>query len=116
MEEHYENIINVYVAYYNKRENTNMHMFSGISTMDDSNPIMDEFFVHMDEFNESDEMRKRIYNPSEINTAEYEELYAVCVEGSIVCISELLIPIIIFISTNVDWRNKKWNIVHIENE
>lgn len=115
MEEQYENIINVYIAYYNKRENTNINMFSGISTMDDLNPIMNEFFAHMDEFNESDEMDRRVYNPSEINTAEYEELYAVCVEGSIVCVSKLLIPIINFISTHIDWYHKKWNIVHIEN-
>lgn len=116
MEDTYEDVINIYVSYYNKRECTNNNMFFGIYDISESNPMIDEFFMHMDLFNESDEFAKRIYNPSEINTAEYDELYAVCVDDSVVCISELLIPIIKFIAVYVDWHKKKWNIVHIENQ
>jgi len=115
MSSHFTGILNIFIKYFNQREGTTQNLFEGIDLMEDSNDMMDEFFEHIDAFKQSSEITRRLYNPSEITISGFEELYALRVDDNIVCLSELLLPILNFMSEHIQWVDKNWQIVCIQN-
>lgn len=115
MEDLYVDILNVFITHYNKINGSNYNMFVGIEIMNDSNPMMDEFFDVIDIYNECDEYSKKLFNINEINVKDYEELYILSVEGQMICACMTIIPILMHVVQHVDWHHKIWNIVKMSN-
>jgi hypothetical protein len=111
-----ENILNIFVKYYNSANGTNINMFNGINEYEGTNEIMEEFMDCLQEFKESDENIKRLLNISEIHIEEYERLYGLRINENIVCVCEIVFPIINYISKEIDWANVDWKIIPINTQ
>ena len=113
---HIENILNIFVKYYNTTNGTNYNMFSGIDDYSGTNGIMEEFTDCLAEFRNCDDVNKKLLNVSEIHVEEYEELYGLKINENIVCACEIIFPLINYIAKEVDWVNVDWSIILIDTQ
>lgn len=111
MEEYYTDLINIYIMAYNRQHGTNTNLFNKIENYEDTNDIMEEFYEHLNMFKTSDENMKKIYSPQEFPFETIEELYGLKIEDNIVCICQLLIPLLNYVVENIDWKKEDWIIV-----
>lgn len=112
-ESYYMNLINIFVKYYNTKNQSKHHLFHQIDKYEDTNEMMEEFAEHISIFNSSDEIEKKMYNLSEIHTEDFEKLYGLKINENIVCVCEILIPLLDYIAKEVDWIQTDWKIISI---
>jgi predicted GNAT family N-acyltransferase len=91
-----------------------MHMFSGINTIDVTNDIMEEFYEHLTEYKECDDDDKRLYAYDEIDADDFEQLFGLKVDGNLICVCRILIPIIEHIAKEIDLVQTNWQIVPLK--
>jgi hypothetical protein len=108
---YFENILNIFIKYYNLENATSINMFTGINEYEETNEIMEEFMDHLMEYKENDENIKKLMNINEINIEDYEKLYGLQIDENIICVCEIFFPIIIYIAKNIDWKNINWKII-----
>jgi hypothetical protein len=111
METNYTDILNVFIKYYNTINGTSNNLFSNIGTYEDTNDMMEELFDHVSMFNESDEETKKLYNLSSIILDEYDHLYGLKIDEKIICVCELLFPILVYVVREIDWTQVPWKII-----
>ena len=111
---YYMNILNIFIKHYNRCNETNINMFTGVDTLDGTNDMMEEFYEHLTEFKESGEDDKRLYAYEDIDADDFEQLYGLGVNGNLICVCRILIPIIEYISKEVDWVQVKWQIIPLK--
>lgn len=96
----YTTMINVFIKYYNISHNTKGTLFDGICDENECNEIMDTFYEIITEFKESND-EKKIYFPDEFsNIDNLGELYCLEVDYNIICVCELLFPLIQYVAMN----------------
>jgi hypothetical protein len=105
------NILNIYMKYYNSDKNQKLHMFHSIQTEEETNDTMDEFMEHMKQFYESDDRSKQLINAEDIDVDSYEQLFGLKINNQIVCVCEILYPILDYVAKNVDWVKINWKII-----
>ena len=105
------NILNIYMKYYNSDKDTKLNMFHSIKTDDETNDTMDEFMEHLKQFYESDNFTKQLMNVEEVDVDSYEQLFGLKINNKIVCVCEILYPILDYIAKNVDWVKVNWKII-----
>lgn len=110
-ESYMANILNIYMKYYNSTNKTNLNMFHSIKTDDETNDTMDEFMEHIKQFYESDDYSKQLISIDDIDVDSYEQLFGLKIDNQIICVCEILYPILDYIAKNVDWVKVNWVIV-----
>lgn len=107
----YLTMLNIFIKHYNDTNGTNVHMFQNIDNMDDTNEIMEEFMDHIAQFNQSSNDDKQLYNPTDIEVDDFEQLFGLKINDNIVCACILMIPLLIFVSHELDWVKTDWKII-----
>jgi hypothetical protein len=111
--EFFMSLINIFIKYYNTANGTTSNLFSDIEYYEDSNDIIDEFLLHIDEFKSSSDLDRKLYSIQEINTEDFDQLFGLRVNDNIICCCVLLIPILQYIAKDVDWKHVEWKIVSL---
>ena len=109
-EEYYVKLMNIFIKHYNTINHININMFDGIKEYEDTNNIMEEFMAHIDEFKTSDENTKKIYGIKEINIENFDQLYGLMIDDDVICVCEILIPLIKHIADNLNFVEVNWKI------
>ena len=108
---YYMTLLNIFIKHYNQTNGTHIHMFDGIENITDTNEIMEEFADHTHQFSECDIYSKSLYSPTDVNFDDFEQLFGLRVNDNIVCVCEIMLPILMFIAKEMDWVNADWRIV-----
>lgn len=111
---YYMNLINVFVKYYNTSNKTNINMFHGLNTLEDTNDMMEEFYEHMYDYKESDDDGKQLFTLDEVVVDDFEQLFGLKVNDNIICVCGLIIPILEYIVKEIDWVETNWKIIPLK--
>lgn len=114
-EELCETLLNVFVKHYNTYNNTNLNMFNGISSDDDTNDMLEELFEHMHEYNLSernDDGKSKLLKLSEINVEDYPVLFGLSIDCQVIVVCPLMLPILMHVAEK--YVNANWRIVVIK--
>jgi hypothetical protein len=115
-EEKYVDMLNIFIQYFNKANGTDYHLFYDIERADETNDMIVEFREHIQEYSDSGDFEKRLYNPVEADISNFEAVYVLIVDGSIKCFCMTLLPIIIFMLEHVDYEKCNWDITLVKND
>lgn len=111
---YYLNLLNVFIMHYNTLNNTNIHMFFGINEIHETNDILEEFYEHLAEYKRCDEDDKKLHAIDRVELDDYEQLFGLQVNGQIICVCGILIPIIEYIVKEIDWTQGLWQIIPLK--
>jgi hypothetical protein len=99
------------MKYYNSDKESKINMFHSIQTNDETNDAMEDFMIHLKQFNESDEYTKKLLNVNDIEIESYDQIFGLKINNTIICVCEILFPILDYIAKNIDWVKIDWKIV-----
>jgi hypothetical protein len=93
-------------------------MFDGIEEMCDTNEIMEELLEHIEQYKKSPPECYQLFGVDEVDIEGYEQLFGITIDGKMICVCEIMIPLLQYIALNMDWENVDWKIVPlaIENQ
>ena len=111
---YYINLINAFVKHYNMCNETNKHMFHDIDEIDGTNDLLEEFYEHLGQFKESEEEDKKLFSPNDINPDSFEQLFGLSVNGKVICVCCLLIPLLDYIVKEIDIVKTQWKIIPLK--
>jgi len=106
-------IINIFVKHYNNTNDTHINMFSGLDSICDTNAIMEELLEHIEQYKNSPPECYRLFGFDEIDINDYEQLFGIIIDDNMLCVCELMIPLLKYIAQNIDWNNTDWKIIPI---
>lgn len=115
-DEQYVEMMNIFIQYFNRKNDTNYNLFYDIERFDETNDMIEEFREHINEYNDSSEFEKRLYNTSEADISNFEAVYVLIIDSSIKCFCTTLIPLIIFMLEYIDYEKCKWEITLVKND
>lgn len=105
--------MNIFMIYYKKLyckpENTNM--FENIRADALTAGTNKQMEMYYDMIATDVEDPQEVYNLDNINIKDFEELYALAIDDDITVVCKTVIPIIRYISDNINWYSVNWNII-----
>ena len=72
---------------------------------------MEELMDHISLFNESDEETRELHDSHSVIVDEFDYLYGLKINNKIVCVCQILFPVLDYIAKRVDWIGTPWKIV-----
>jgi hypothetical protein len=90
-------------------------MFANIQT-EETNEIMEELAEHANQYKTYPQECRKIYSPTEINFDDFEQLFGLMINDNIICVCEIMMPLLQYITEEIDWVNVKWQIIPIKVE
>lgn len=118
MDEHNDilEIINVYIKYFNTYHNTNTNLFTNIDHNDltSTNVQLEKLYEHIYLYNNTEQIYRKIINPSEIDVKDIQDIYILIIDDHIISVCHLLFPLLEYVATKIDWKKINWKIIYHE--